>query len=73
LVAVHNLSDRKARIDLRVDDIGKDAECEEVLSDGAGYPPLQAAQSLALRPWGYRWVRVHRPSRDVRMVTATTA
>jgi trehalose synthase len=73
LVAVHNLSDRKARIDLRVDDLGKDAECEEVLSDGPGYPPLQAAQSLTLRPWGYRWVRIHRPSRDVRMVTATTA
>ena len=39
------------------------AECEEVLSDGTDYPPLEREQQLTLPPWGYRWVRIHRPAR----------
>jgi maltose alpha-D-glucosyltransferase/alpha-amylase len=63
LVAVHNLSDAPAEVELQVDGLGGDAECEEVLSDQSSYPPLQARQRLTLPPWGYRWVRVHRPGR----------
>jgi maltose alpha-D-glucosyltransferase/alpha-amylase len=62
LVALHNLSDAPAEVELQVDGLGSDAECEEVLSDQGSYPPLQTRQQLTLPPWGYRWVRVHRPS-----------
>jgi trehalose synthase len=66
LVAVHNLSDRPATVDLTVDRIGSDSECEEVISDPTDYPPLTTRQELTLPPWGYRWVRVHRPARLIR-------
>jgi maltose alpha-D-glucosyltransferase/alpha-amylase len=63
LVAVHNLSAAPATASLTVADLGADAECEEVLSDGTDYPPLEREQQLTLPPWGYRWVRIHRPAR----------
>ncbi|MDX6254404.1 MAG: hypothetical protein QOJ11_738 [Frankiales bacterium] len=65
LVAVHNLADRPATIDLIVDGIGADSECEEVLSDPTDYPVMRTRQRLTLPPWGYRWVRVHRPTSKV--------
>jgi hypothetical protein len=63
VVAVHNLSEREATTGLVVDDLGSDSESEEVLSDPTDYPPMRTRQQLTLPPWGYRWVRVHRPTR----------
>jgi maltose alpha-D-glucosyltransferase/alpha-amylase len=65
LVAVHNLSAAPASVRLTLDDVGAEAECEEVISDGTPYPPLDRDQELTLPPWGYRWVRIHRPPRPV--------
>jgi glycosidase len=65
LIAVHNLSAAEATVQVAIDDLGADAECEEVISDGSSYPPLRREQMLTLPPWGYRWVRVHRPTRPV--------
>jgi glycosidase len=61
--ALHNLSDAPATVQVSADDLGADAECEEVMSDGTAYPPFGKDQQLTLPPWGYRWVRVHRPQR----------
>jgi glycosidase len=64
-VAVHNLSAEPATVRLTVGDVGADAECEEVISDPTPYPPFGRDQELTLPPWGYRWVRIHRPSPSV--------
>jgi maltose alpha-D-glucosyltransferase/alpha-amylase len=61
VLLLHNLADRAVTVDLgRLD--GLDGRPYEALADGPYDPPTTRLTGLALRGWGYRWIRLSRRS-----------
>jgi maltose alpha-D-glucosyltransferase/alpha-amylase len=59
VVAVHNLSGRRAEAELELEP-GEAEQLVEILGDGRSPEPEGRGRSLALAPYGYRWMRLGR-------------